>query len=302
MTNHLGEFAALLTAVCWTGTSMAFENVGKRIGATAVNLLRLGLAFIIYSLIFLIIGRPVFPTDATMHQWVWLGLSALVGFVLGDLMLLKAFITVGARVSMLIMSLAPPLAALIGSIFLNEQMSTLKIAGMFVTILGVAMVIMQKQSNDTQKNTKKFTLSYSKIGILFAFGGAAGQAIGLVLSKYGMGSYNAFAASQIRVLIGFLGFGMINLFIRNGKMLRRAFTDKIALRNLLIGTVFGPVLGVGLSLLSVQNTETGVASTIMSIVPVLIIPAAIVINKEKVTIKEVIGAIVAVVGVGILFL
>lgn len=300
--NHLGEISALLTAVCWTGTSLAFEHVGKRIGASAVNLLRLGLAFIIYSLIFLFTGRPMFPTDAGMHQWIWLGISALVGFVIGDMFLLKAFIDVGARISMLIMSLAPPLAALFGWLLLNEQMSTLKILGMFVTVFGVAMVILQKQN--TQNNTKssKLKLRYSKLGILFAFLGAGGQAIGLVLSKYGMENYNAFAASQIRVLVGFLGFGIINLFIKNGKMIRRAFTDKISLRSLLIGTFFGPVLGVSFSLLSVQYTETGVASTIMSIVPVLIIPAAIFINKEKVSFKEIIGAVIAVAGVAILFI
>ncbi len=302
MTNHIGEIAALLTAVCWTGTSMAFENVGKRVGAMAVNLLRLGIAFLLYCLIFLLTGRPVFPSDATIHQWIWLGLSAIVGFVIGDFFLLKAFISVGARISMLIMSLAPPIAALLGWWLLDEHMSLLKITGMIITIIGVAMVILQKKATTNKVPIKKFAFSYSKLGLLFAFVGASGQAIGLVLSKYGMEDYNAFAASQIRVLVGFVGFGLINMFVKNHQNLKRAFTDKIAFRSLLIGTVFGPVLGVSLSLLAIQNTQTGVASTIMSIVPVLIIPASIVINKEKVSLKEILGALVAVGGVSILFL
>lgn len=299
--NHIGEIAALLTAVCWTGTSLAFEQVGKRIGAMAVNLLRLAIAFILFSIAFLIFGRPAFPTDATMHQWIWLGLSAIVGFVIGDLLLLNAFISVGARVSMLVMSLSPPLAAIIGWMVLGEQMTLLKISAMIITMIGVAIVILQKNSNSGTKSNK-FNLSYSKIGLLFAFGGAAGQAIGLVLSKYGMEDYNAFAASQIRVFVGFIGFAMVHAFIKNKSNIRRAFTDKIALRGLLIGTVFGPFLGVSLSLLSVQNTETGVASTIMSIVPVMIIPAAIIIYKEKVSLKEILGATIAVAGVAILFI
>jgi drug/metabolite transporter (DMT)-like permease len=303
--NNIGEIAALLTAVCWTGTSMAFEQAGKRIGSMGVNILRLGMAFLLYAIALAFTGGHPFPTDASMHQWIWLGLSAIVGFVIGDYLLLNAYITVGARISMLIMSLSPPLAALIGWMILGEKMTLLKIGGMFITMLGVAIVILKKNvptESETETKSNKYKLSFPKIGLLFAFGGAAGQAVGLVLSKYGMESYNAFSASQIRVFVGFWGFMLLNLFMKNKAVIRRAFTDKIALRSLLIGTVFGPFFGVSLSLLAVQNTETGVASTLMSIVPILIIPLSIIINKEKISLKEVIGAVVAVMGVSILFI
>jgi drug/metabolite transporter (DMT)-like permease len=300
-TNHIGEIAAILTAAFWTITSMAFEQAGKRIGSMAVNILRLGFAFVLYMVVLTAIGRPTLPTDASVHQWIWLSISALVGFVIGDLLLFEALIQVGARVSMLMMSLSPPLAALVGWLVMGEVLTPVKLLGMFITMLGVALVILQKNTAGGD-SSKKLNLSYSRIGLLLAFGGAAGQAIGLVLSKYGMQDYNAISASQIRVFIGFIGFVIVNSLIRRKASIKRALTDKIALRSLLLGTIFGPFLGVSMSLVAVQNTEIGVASTLMSIVPILIIPPAILINKEKVSIKEIAGAVIAVVGVALLFI
>ena len=138
--------------------------------------------------------------------------------------------------------------------------------------------------------------------ILLAFGGAVGQAVGLVLSKYGMGDYNAFAASQIRVLAGLFGFSLIFIFMKRWGRLKRSFSDRKGMGFTVLGSIFGPFLGVSFSLLAIQYTNTGVASTIMSIVPVLIIAPAVLIFKEKISLKEVIGSIMAVSGVGLLFM
>ena len=103
--SHFGEIAALLTAVFWTVTSMSFEVAGKRIGSLTVNLLRLYLAFIIYALYLYFVRGMAFPTDASGHAWFWLSISGLIGFVIGDLLLFQAFVVVGARISMLIISI-----------------------------------------------------------------------------------------------------------------------------------------------------------------------------------------------------
>jgi drug/metabolite transporter (DMT)-like permease len=137
---------------------------------------------------------------------------------------------------------------------------------------------------------------------LFAFGGVLGQAAGLVLSKYGMGSYNAFAATQIRVIAGIFGFGVILFVFKRWPRIRSAFHNRKAMTRITVGSFFGPFLGVSFSLLAVQYIATGAASTIMSIVPVLIIPPAVILLKEKVTFKEVIGAVIAVTGVVLFFL
>ncbi len=301
--SHFGEIAALLTAFFWTTTSMVFEVAGKRIGSMTVNIIRLYFAFIIYSIYLWITRGMLFPTDATQQAWLWLSLSGLVGFVIGDQFLFQAFVLIGARISMLIMALVPPLTALMGWLLLGETLTTLNIIGMIVTISGVILVVLERQTTDkNSSDNNKLKLSYPLVGVLFAFGGAVGQSAGLVLSKFGMKDYNAFSASQIRVFAGMIGFTILFTLRGKWKNVVAGFKDEKGLKYTSIGSVFGPFLGVAFSLLAVQNTTTGVASTIMSIVPVLIIPPAVIFLKEKVNLKEIIGAVMAVIGVSLLFL
>lgn len=301
--SHWGEIAALLTAFFWTVTALAFEAAGKRIGALTLNVVRLYLAFFIYS-VFLYFRRGMaLPLDATAESWFWLLLSGLVGFVLGDQFLFQAFIKIGARVSMLIMTLVPPITTFIGWLMLGEVLSFLNLLGMTLTMSGVALVIL-KRSDATQGSKKKGKLkfSYPLSGLLLAMGGAAGQAVGLVLSKFGMKDYDPFAASQIRVIAGMFGFTLLFIFTGAWHKLRSGLKDKRGMSFVGLGSVFGPFLGVSFSLIAIQNTLTGVASTIMAIVPVLIIVPSVVIFKEKVNHREIAGAIIAVAGVALMFI
>ena len=301
--NYLGEFAALLTALFWTVTSLSFESAGKRVGSLPVNLIRLVIAFFIYS-IYLKITRGMFlPLDAGLERWLWLGLSGLIGFVIGDLLLFQAFVVVGARISMLIMSLSPPITALISWLVLGETLSPMNWLGMAVTLTGIIMVVLKREKQaGVGLLRRKITTSYSISGILLAFGGAAGQAAGLVFSKKGMGSYDAFASSQIRVLTGMIGFLIIILFMKRWPTIVRAVKNRPAMKRISLGSIFGPFLGVSFSLLAIQHTRAAIAATIMSIVPVLIIPPAIILFKEKVNWKEIVGAVITVGGVMLFFL
>jgi drug/metabolite transporter (DMT)-like permease len=299
--SYLGEFSALLTALFWTVTSLSFEAAGKRVGSLQVNLIRLVIAFFIYSL-YLKITRGMFlPLDAGMERWLWLSLSGVVGFVLGDLLLFQAFVVVGARVAMLIMSLSPPVTALISWLMLGEVLTPMNWLGMGVTLTGISLVVLKRERGNGATR-RKITSAYSMKGILLAFGGAVGQAAGLVLSKRGMGSYDAFASSQIRVIAGMVGFLIIILMMRRWPMILRTLRNKPAMRLISLGSLFGPFLGVSFSLLAVQHTQAGIAATIMAIVPVLIIPPAVLIFRERINWKEITGALITVAGVMLFFL
>jgi drug/metabolite transporter (DMT)-like permease len=145
-------------------------------------------------------------------------------------------------------------------------------------------------------------LNYSFRGLLYAFIGTFGQAAGLVLSKLGMGKYNAFASTQIRIIAGIIGFAVLITILKRWKNVGKALKNRPAMKGIGIGSVFGPFLGISFSLIAVQNTGTGIASTIMAIVPVLIIPPAILIFKQKVSAKEVVGAFISVSGVALFFI
>lgn len=305
ISSRQGEFAALLTAFFWTITALAFESASKKVGSLSVNLIRLVAALGLLTIFSFIIRGIPFPTDASAHNWIWLSLSGLVGFVLGDLFLFRAYVVVGARISMLIMSLAPPIAALIGWIALGEQLNYKQGLGMLLTFIGIALVVLHREDKNVVRlngGRRKFKFSYPIAGLLLAFGGAVGQGGGLVLSKYGMGDYNVFAAVQIRVITGVVGFLALFVFLNRWSALSLALKNHQAMGRLSIGAFFGPFLGVSFSLWAVRYTSTGVASAIMSIVPVLIIPASIYFHKEKLKPKEIIGAIIAILGVFLFFL
>lgn len=300
MTNLLmeikpGQAAALGAAICWTLTALCFEYSSKKVGSLSVNILRLYLAFILFTVFSWIFrGRP-FPTDASAFTWFWLGLSGVIGFVVGDLFLFKALTIIGARTSMLIMALVPLVTAVSGFFILSETLSPKEIIGMTLTLSGVAIVILTRGGSD---NKFKHPLK----GVIFATVGMLGQAVGIILSKYGMGEYNAFAATHIRVIAGMIVFTVLFFHLKAWGKCWASLKNKSAMGYLTIGAVFGPFIGVYLSLLAVQNTSTGVASTIMAIVPVLIIPFSIIFFKEKINLREIIGAVIAMIGTSLMFL
>lgn len=302
MVMHFGEIAALLTAVFWTVTSMSFESAGKKVGSLSVNLIRLVVAFFIYSVVNYFRRGLFLPLDAGTERWLWLALSGLAGFVMGDLLLFQAFVVVGARISMLIMALTPPITAFVSWMVLGEVLSPMNWVGMIVTLTGISIVILKREKKgEDSKKRRKITTNYGFTGILLAFGGAVGQGVGLVLSKKGMGEYDAFAASHIRVITGMIGFAVILLFAKQYGKVWKALHHKPAMKRIALGSLFGPFLGVSFSLLAIQHTQAGIAATIMAIVPVLIIPPAILFFHEKVNWKEIIGAVITVGGVAIFF-
>jgi drug/metabolite transporter (DMT)-like permease len=224
-------------------------------------------------------------------------MSGVIGFTLGDYLLFKGFILIGSRISMLLMALVPPLTALIGWIVMGERLSPANLLGMALVVGGISSVVLERSPDQ-----KQVQFSRPLRGVLAAFGGAVGQAVGLVLSKYGMGDYDAFAATQIRIIAGTAGFAIVISFMQLWPRVGSALRDKRAMATMSLGSFFGPFLGVSFSLLAVKHAATGVAATIMAIVPVLIIAPAVVLFKEKVTPREITGAIVAVAGVAVLFL
>jgi drug/metabolite transporter (DMT)-like permease len=294
--SHIGEFAALLVAICWTFSALAFEVAGKIIGSLAVNIIRLFLAFLFLSIFSYFYKGLIFPTDATTGQWFWLSLSGLVGFVLGDLFLFKSFTVIGSRFAMLIMTLAPPLAALSGWVFLGETLTLWSILGIFLTIFGIALAII---SHNPEKESLKLNMPVK--GFLYALGGAAGQAFGLVLSKKGMSGYDVFAATQIRIITGIIGFVVIIILMGRVNQTFKALSNSKGMSRTTIGAFFGPFLGVSLSLFSIKHTATGIAATIMATTPILLIPASILLFKQKITFRETIGAIISVIGVALFF-
>ena len=142
---HAGELAALATACCWAISALAFQTAGRRVGSLPVNLIRLVMAvFLLGAFTWATRGEPL-PMDASIHAWVWLSLSGLAGFTIGDLCLFRAFVMVGARISMLMMTLVPLFTTIFGFLVMHEVLTPKQFAGMALTIAGVSSVIWESR-------------------------------------------------------------------------------------------------------------------------------------------------------------
>lgn len=290
--SHIGEIAALGVAVCWTMSALYFEKAGHKIGSLSVNLIRIFLAVMFLGGALIFTGNSFFPTDATLENWFWLGLSGIVGFFIGDLLLFQSYVVIGSRTSQLVMSLAPMITAVIGWFFLNEILSLQSIMGIVVSVVGVIIAIAGK----------RLKLNIPFKGFLFALGGAIGQALGLVLSKKGIGDYDPLAATQIRAIFGFVSFLILILYLKRMGRVVMALKDFTSMKAITVGTIFGPILGVVLSLFAIQRTHTGVAMALMALAPILIIVPSAIMFKEKITAQQVIGALISMIGAAIFFI
>ncbi|MCL2727314.1 MAG: DMT family transporter [Bacteroidales bacterium] len=311
--TYIGECIAIAVACSWTCTALFFEYAGKRIGSLQVNLIRLLFAGVMLSALLFITSGQFLPMGADAKTWMWMSLSGLVGFVFGDLCLFYSYTLITSRFSQLIMTLAPPFAALFGFMLLDEQTGLMGLVGMAITLTGIAISVLKRPSGEHK--SKKLTLHLPLRGILLAFGGALGQGLGIVLSKKGMlyyeqslgatgllGNYIPFAATLMRVITGILGFVLIILITGRGHRLMKAVRDRKGMWATFGGSFFGPFLGVSLSLMAVRYTHTGIASTIMATVPILILIPYAIIYKQKPKLIEVLGALLCVMGVACFFI
>jgi drug/metabolite transporter (DMT)-like permease len=276
-------------------------------GVLALNIVRLVLGFAFLSAAaWALRGLPL-PTDASPHAWAWLAVSGLTGFVFGDLCLFMAYVRIGTRLASLMMALAPLLTALIGWLLLGETLTGRDALGMTLTVVGIGWAVFDRTpavSREGGEGGEGLAPQPRRMlsGLALGFGGALGQAGGLVLSKVGMGSYDAVAATQVRVVAGIAGYVLILTALRWWPRVKESLRDRRALGFASFGAFFGPFLGVSLSLFSVRHTVAGVAASIMALQPVIVIPLVVILHRERVGIGGVLGALVAVAGVALLFL
>jgi drug/metabolite transporter (DMT)-like permease len=299
MSAYLGELAALATTVLFSASSTVNTLAGRKVGASVLNRSRLVLAIFWLILAHALLRIP-FPLQASPERWFWLSLSGIVGLAIGDALLFQAFIWIGPRLSMLLMSLAPAIAAVLAWILLGEVLSIGQWAGMALTMFGIACVIMDRKGYSGNNHIDK---EHYLTGLLYGLGAAAGQALGLVLAKRGIfGDFPALSGTLIRMLAAAFVLWGITIFRRQtAQTIHQAFDEPRAAWLILLGSVLGPFLGVTLSLYAVQNTEVGVASTLTALPPIILLPVGYFFFKERFGWQSVLGTLLAMVGVSLLF-
>ena len=305
MMAYLGELISIGVAFSWTATALLSEFGSKRLGNLTLNVLRMALALLFSMVMFWVVMGSPLPAGGTMEAYGWLLLSGLVGYVIGDFCLFQCYIIIGSRYGQLFMTLAPLAAALMAWVTLGQEMTMMSIVAMVVTLAGISISVLGRGEHH------KVSLKLPLNGVFYAVGAALCQGIGLVLSKIGMDYYQTaaipdwlvpFSANFFRCVAGIVGFTVL-LYVREGfEPLREALRDRKGMTVATATTIFGPFVGVGFSLMAVQYTSAGIASTLMALTPIIIILPSYWLFGQRITWKAVTGAVISVIGVSLFFL
>jgi drug/metabolite transporter (DMT)-like permease len=296
--QRIGELAAFGTAVSWTLAALFFEQGVKRIGVLSVNFFKVVFAFVLLTITAAFLRGMPLPLDAPPEAVIFLSLSGIVGFVVTDMFLFTAYGTIGPRITMLIMALSPPVTAGIAYVFFDERLGSMGALGMSLVIIGICMTIFGKQNSVSISKIDKV----DKRGYIFAFIASIGQSIGIIFTKAGLGNYDPVSGTQIREIAAIIGFALVALVYDRGKGLIKAAKSFEGQKFTAAGSVFGPYIGVVLSLFAIQRISAGIVSTLIGLTPVIIILPEILIFKKKIKLLEIVGAVVAVIGTAIFFL
>lgn len=301
---YSGEIAAIATAFLWSFTSLFFTSAGRRIGSYWVNKFRIPVAIVLLGATLYITTGRLLPVDVSSHAYYYLMASGIIGLAIGDTFLFRAFVILGPRLTLLIFTTSPIITAIYAWILLGETLNLTAIIGIAVTLTGVAWVTAERRHRQEKQVTNNYADKGSKTaGVFLALAGAAGQAIGLVLAKAGMNDgLDPLPATFIRMVAAGVIIWLYSLIAGDIKDIGKRYRDGKALLLATGGAICGPFLGVWMSLVAVHNTEAGIAASIIATVPVLVIPLVVLFYKEKVSMRAIIGAIVAIAGVAILFL
>lgn len=295
-----GELAAIATSICFSFGPTFFTLAGQKVGSVIVNRTRLVIAVILLSSIHLFIYGTLIPLNAGTDRWMWFTLSGVIGLTLGDAALFQAFVMIGARRSILIFATNPIIGAVLAWLYLGEELTNSQIIAMVITLSGVAWVVAEKNSDSKQIKTPRDYL----IGVFLALLGAAGQAIGLITAKFGLvGNFSALSGTLMRMIAAMITIWLWTFFTGKTKeTIRRLKEQPIAFKHIFIASFIGPVLGVWLSLIAVQYTEVGIASTLISLNPLFMIPVGYYYFQEKISPRSILGTFIALIGVALLFL
>ncbi len=303
--QYYGELMAILTTLSWTICIFPFTEASRRLGPNTVNHYRLLLAVVLLSLILLLFkgfGFVQLFTEPHLNNWIWLGLSGVIGLTLGDYFGFTMYAIVGTRLGSLFASLSPGAALLFGFILLGETINVVGIIGIIITSLGVAWISLSKAEHAQIPDYGHGKISK---GILFGVLSAICQGVGLVLAKKGFFNpniqeeINPIHATWIRMITATITIFGVSVIAGKIKSISQPFLNNQnnGIKFMVAGTIFGPVMGVSMSLYTISVLNVSMAQTIFSLVPVFVLPIAYWIYKEKITVKALLGAVIATLGV-----
>ncbi len=298
---------AILAAMIFSWTSVFFTLAGHRLGVTTVNLLRLPTGALCLATSHLVLTGTLWPVGLAWQDQLWLGLSGIVGLGIGDSALFKSFTMIGPRRGMTVMALAPVFTTVVAWSALGEHLSRWALTGIAVVIAGV---VIASQGRDGGKSRfANLSTRVMRIGLLLALVGSLGQGLGSVFAKLGLTGASSGSAgvsplsgTLVRIVWAAVAYWIVVLPRQDLRAMREKLRDGRGVAALAVGILMGPFISVWISLIAIDNAQTGVAQTLLGTVPVFVVIPAWIVYRDKPSVLSLLGILTAVIGGALLFL
>lgn len=304
MTSPLvGNAFALGGATVWAISSLLFAKT--RLSPYALNFGKNTVALLAFlaTLAWLTRGTPMFRADLSIVAT--LAVSSLIGLVLGDWCHFRALRLLGPRKALVLETFAPVFAAAIAFAWRGETLTPVQLAGIAATVFGVVLVVGEAHGVERSSTSRE-----RWVGGAFGVLAALGQASGATLSKIAIvalesspdaPAHAALEASTWRLIVA-AAFGVgIAAFARGPRHEASEIVTRRQWPILVPAALLATYAGVWCSLLAFQHAPVAVASTLLALSPVLILPLARWLLNERLSARAIVGALISVAGCAALF-
>ncbi len=298
----VGELAALGAAFLWAIASMVWYRVGKRIPPLELNFIKVNVAIVLIVITFCFQG--IANVNLQPIPIALLLASGAIGIGLADTAFFTALNDLGVRLTLLLKTLTSPLVALLALVFLKEQLSVFAALGIFLTIFGVAWVVSERVPENQAAPTNLLS------GIGWTIVSTIGDAAAVILSRVALSQTDITPlwSTLWRLLAGAMVM-LPYLWIKNWafsepkyfgfNLVKKALSPKLA-GAIAITAFASTYLGIWLQQISLKEAPAGIAQTLCATSPLFAIPIAMGMG-EAVSKRAILGAMIALLGVGLLF-
>ncbi len=290
----IGPAAALIAAFLWTCSSMIWGMIN--LPALTLNVCKnwIGVTLFGIQLAIVSFGFGLVEISADWQAWGWLGLSGLIGIVIGDTMYFRSLQILGPRRALVLACLGPFFAAVLGLMFLQQMMGYLVVLGVGLTMSGVLVVVMDRKAKQEEPGLMPGKI---QAGIAFGVLAAACQAGGGLFSIKGMASCSPLEAAAIRLFVSAIA---TSLWILSRQKYRQAFKQAIKiehLRYVVPATMLGTWLGIWFCQMAYKNNDLAIAQTLLSTCPLFAIPVMWILYRQRINRLAFCGTVVAIFGI-----
>lgn len=292
MTQNIGELLAIVAALCGAASSILYNHLGKKTGSDILAYTRMLIAVPIMCLYALL--RDGFILNAgNLNQITTLLISGIIGFFITDLFMFRAYVSWGARETMVVMCLAPVLSTIFAFILFKEKLTAKQLLGSSCSVLGIVVMVLG------QKKEAKQVL---KSGVVFAFLAAILQSVADMTAKGALNQMPWVTSAAIRAfggVVAWIIYGLIKsktLFVNKDQVFKPHFLGVLTI-TVLIGTVLGTTLAMG----ALKYAPAGIVTSLKQISPIFILPYEALVQKRKLSISDIAGTLISVFGIFLVF-